>query len=250
MKRSFLFAAGIIIALAFFTGCAREPAVDITNDFECPNFLEVVRSIVSTPSENHTSERIYAADVRNITSITARVKNITSLAGIQHFTALEFLDVTSNQITQADFSNNPALKVLIAEINYLTQINLSHNPALETLSLVVNRLTELDVSNNRALNHLSVSFNPLTELDVSRNLALEGLFVLDGQLTELDISNNRALKRVWLDYNKLTELDVSGNPALIWLSVKNNDMQNVYDVIGWQEIGLQIYEDFLFVKEE
>ena len=107
---------------------------------------------------------------------------ISSLKGIEHFTALETLICYNNQLTALDVSNNMALEMLWCAYNQLTALDVSNNTALEVLACDYNQLTALDVSNNTALKTLSCNGNQLTALDVSKNMALEGLSCYNNQI--------------------------------------------------------------------
>ena len=126
--------------------------------------------------------------------------NISSLKGIEYFTALTTLDCSYNQLTTLD---------------------LSKNTALTTLKCYSNQLTSLDVSNCTALTRLDCSSNQLTSLDVSKNTALDWLSCSSNRLTSLDASNCTALTTLGCYSNQLTSLDVS-NTALTTLSCNKN----------------------------
>ena len=182
---------------------------------------------------------------------------ISSLAGIENFTALLYLDVRQNLLTELDVSNNTELEQLFVAGNQLTTLDLSNNTELKSLSARNTRLTALDISNNTALTDLDVGGTRLTTLNLSNNTALEGLFVHNTPLTMLDLSNNSALIILYITYtqletldvsgsselrilivmgNLLTTLDVSANTRLTLLDVRHNRMNSPADVIGWEGI--------------
>ena len=209
-----------------------------------PNFAAAVRRELGLP-EGAPIPRARAADVTELWP-----ENISSLAGIEYFTALEELFVSGNQLTVLDVSNNPALEGLWISGNNLTTLDVSHNPALIYLSARSNNLTTIDVSNNPALKSLSIDSNNLTTLDVSHNPALEWLFVGDNNLTTLDVSNNPQLRALRVEGNNLTTLDVSNNPLLGALLVSHNDMESPDDVIGWRDNeNLTLDESFRFYPQ-
>ncbi|MCL2225207.1 MAG: putative Ig domain-containing protein [Defluviitaleaceae bacterium] len=142
--------------------------IDITDDFTCSNFLQVVRTVTGIAAP----ERIFLQDVNTVDNIDAPMNGITSLAGLQHFTALEALSVWGNFITEIDLRYNPNLISLIAFGNQLTHLNVSHSPLLESLVAHENNLTALDVSQNPLLTAIGVGGNRLTSLDISNNPAL------------------------------------------------------------------------------
>ena len=230
---------------------------DITDAFECPNFLAYVRGRTNRPYP----QRIFRGDVEGIELISLPYRpeagilmdGVTSLAGIEYFTALKWLIIPNHELSEIDVSSNPYLITLSVSGNPLVALNISNNPRLEQLhlhyhndrsllteldlsnnlelrSLIVRNdsnygkslITELNISSNPSLYHLDVSGNQLTRLDVSNNPALSSLNVSRNQLTELDVSNNPALYSLDVSRNQLTELDISNNPALYSLYVAIN----------------------------
>ena len=211
--------------------------VDITAAFTCPNFLAAVREEIGKPTGP-----IFASDVARVTELWVEESNITSLAGIQHFPALELLNAPYNNLTSLDTSNNPALTQLSVWGNRLTSLNVGNNRALEWLQVGNNQLTTLDVSNNTALTELYVRNNRLTTLNVSNNRALVELDVSTNRLTSLNVSNNPALYELDICANQLTTLDVSNNIALIRLCVLNNRLTslNVSNNVRLQRLDIRM----------
>ena len=192
---------------------------DITDSFECFLFESIVRLLISKPDG-----RIYDTDVDGINNIFARGWGITSLSGIEYFTALRYLYVGYNQLTELDVSNNTALIELVAYNNQLTKLDVSNNTVLTYIFVSWNQLTELDLSDNIALTSLVADNNQLATLDMSNNIALTVLSVEGNQITELDMSNNAALEALFLSANHITELDVSNNISLTHLYIASNQL--------------------------
>jgi Leucine-rich repeat (LRR) protein len=190
---------------------------------------------------------VLTANISGVTYLNVYQKSITSLTGIEDFTALTdlycvdnqltsldvsnnqltSLDVNDNQLTSLNVSNNIALINLYCPNNQLTSLDVSNNTALTELSCGNNQLTSLDVSQNTALDKLTCGINPLTSLDVSNNTALTYLWCVDNQLTSLDVSNNPALTGFSIDFNQLTSLDVSNNTDLQLLGVSVNELTSL-----------------------
>ncbi len=185
------------------------------------------------------------ANISGVTLLEVPDKNISSLDGIEDFTALNYLvcfdnqltslDVTNNvaliqlncsdnQLTSLDVSQNTTLTNLVCNTNQLTSLNISQNTALTDLACIDNQLTSLDLSNNAALTYLEFQTNQLTSLDVSQNTNLTYLNCINNQLTSLDVSNNTALTYLTCRFNQLTSLDVSQNTALTALDCINNQL--------------------------
>ena len=190
------------------------------------------------------------AEIAAVTKIECYERGIGDLTGIEHFTALTYLDCDSNPIkkldvsrytalehllcsgtglTVLDVSHNTALKELRCNRNQLTALDVTHNKALEELQCNNNQLTTLDVSQNTALKKLQFGGNKLTSWDITNNKALEELACDDAGLTALDVSHNTALKALWCNDNQLTALDVSKNINLKRLYCYNN-LLTVLDV--------------------
>ncbi|GHU90210.1 hypothetical protein FACS1894202_09640 [Clostridia bacterium] len=195
------------------------PSTDITAAFTDANFLAEVRTKVGKPTGS-----ILYSDVSGITEISIMNKQISSLNGIEYFTALTYLECVENQLITLDVSKNTALTYLGCANNQLTTLDLSPNTALIYLFCSFNPLTTLDVSKNTALEYLSCSFTPLTTLDVSKNTALTVFYCAENQLATLDVSKNTALTFLQCDSNQLTTLDISKNTALDILRCENNQL--------------------------
>ena len=210
-------------------------------NFEDDNFKAYCVQYFDTNGDREISYE----EAEMVSVISCNDKGITSLKGIQYFTALTnlycsenqltTLDVRnntaltvlschSNQLTTLDVSNNTALKDLYCYNNQLTTLNVSKNTALTILSCKSNQLTTLDVSKNTALLSLSCYSNQLTTLDVSKNTALTVLSCYSNQLATLDVSNNTTLERLYCSSNQLMTLDVSKNTALIQLNCSSNQL--------------------------
>ena len=164
------------------------------------------------------------AEVEGVTYISASGKGIASLKGVEHFTALEELWCSDNQLATLDVSHNTALEDLDCSDNQLTTLDVSHNTALEYLHCYRNQLTTLDVSHNTALKELYCYDNQLTALDVSHSTTLEDLDCSDNKLTILNVSHNTALEDLDCSENQLTTLDVSHIAAIESLSCWDNKL--------------------------
>jgi hypothetical protein len=147
------------------------------------------------------------ANISGVNSLFVGDYDISSLIGIEDFTALTYLSCRSNQLTSLDVSNNTALITLYCYSNQLTSLDVSNNTALNYLSCSNNQLTSLDVSNNTALNYLNCRSNQLTSLDVSNNSALIELRCYNNQLTSLDVRNGNNTN--FTDYNSTNNPDLT-----------------------------------------
>lgn len=166
-------------------------------------------------------------EVQNVIEIDVYDSHITSLKGLEFFTALKELDCSKNALSSLDVSKNTELEWLWCYGNPLFSLDISKNTKLVGLSCYRNNLTSIDVSNNIALEWLGCNENNLTSLDISKNIALEELDCSKNQLTSLDVSNNPALWLLECYNNKLTSLDVSHTPALKELNCYYNELSSL-----------------------
>ena len=207
-----------------------DDAADITAEFD-PAFATALQKKGYISDSRH----ITPADVKDITKLKVsgkwqdheEGKGLTSLKGIEYFTALEYLDCRRNQLTALDVSQNTTLTSLHCNDNQLTALDVSQNTALTELYCGGNPLTALDVSQNTALESLNCVRNQLTTLDISRNIALTELDCQGNQLTALDVSRNTALTELGCQGNQLTVLDVSRNTVLDGLDCGGNRLTSL-----------------------
>ncbi len=209
------------------------------------NFREALRKYNIEFDDNHTITNPQVAVSVKELSISGR--EISSLQGIEAFTALQMLKCSENKLTTLDISANQALTGLTCSFNQLTSLDVSANKELTYLDCGRNQLTRLDVSANKALKVLICYSNQISLLDVSANIELVALSCSENRLTRLDVSGNTALKELkcksnqltglavsagleelFCSDNQLTSLDVSASKALRYLDCRGNRIPVVY----------------------
>ncbi|MDR3261858.1 MAG: hypothetical protein LBT78_08495 [Tannerella sp.] len=196
-------------------------ATDITAQFPDANFLAQVRIALGlNPGDPIEDTDNFAG----VTSLSVSYSDITSLAGIEYFTALENLDCSDNSLTSLDVSGLTALQGLSCYNYSLTALDVSGLNSLVYLSCSDNSLIALNVSGLTALQWLYCYNNSLTSLDVSGLNSLQELYCSDNSLTALNVSGLTALKGLYCYNNSLTSLDVSGLTALQTLYCYNNSL--------------------------
>lgn len=152
---------------------------------------------------------------------------MSSLAGIEYFTALKELYCMRNSLTELDLSNNPELVNLYCAFNNLTELDLSNNPELMMVVCYNNNLTELDLSVNPKLTDVSCSNNRLTLPTLSNCSDLLGMDCSNNALTELNLPNMPRLDMMFCNGNLLSELDLSGLPNLHQLQCHDNELSEL-----------------------
>ncbi len=234
-----LLCAALLAALLPAAAQAEGVTIDETN-FPDAAFREYVERVCDSDGNKVLSaEEIGKVESMMLVAGWTTVSKITSLKGIEYFTALTKLYCYNNALTALDVSQNTALTDLNCSENELTELDVTQNTALTRLNCYNNELTALDVTQNTALTTLSCHSNKLTELNVTQNTALTSLICQNNALTELNVSKNTALTNLDCSINKLTALDVSQNTALTTLAChhtaltaldvsKNTALTNLY----------------------
>ncbi len=187
--------------------------------FEDERFEKAVLAVADKDGDGRVS-REEALEVKKLMVIGLYIK---SLAGIECFENLEWLDCSMNAIKTGcmDLSRNKALKVLNCSGNAsLKELDVTFNTALVALNCKGTGISSLDVSKNIGLTHLNCYYNNLPSLDLSRNTALEFLSCGCNLFTSLDLTHNTALKTLECTFAKLESIDLSKNTALENLDVR------------------------------
>ncbi|PCJ31661.1 MAG: hypothetical protein COA99_17005, partial [Moraxellaceae bacterium] len=79
------------------------------------------------------------------------------------FPSLDFLDLSDNELSDIDITQNTALTYLDLSNNELTDFNSTLNTALTYLDLSNNELTDFNITLNTALTYLDLTNNELTQ---------------------------------------------------------------------------------------
>ena len=163
-------------------------------------------------------------EIAAVTALPLSEKGITSLKGLEYFTALSTLFCDENLLTELDVSKNTALSALYCDNNRLTSLDVTGNPELTVLGCSNNELRELDLRKNTLLTVLSVSGNKLETLDVSQSPELRGIDCSNNELTELKTGKCVNMISLNCDHNKLTSMDFSKMPMLLYLTCHANSI--------------------------
>ena len=107
--------------------------MNITEAFD-PLFAQVLQQRGYIPNASY----ILYGDVRNITQVYVFDEGLTSLQGIEYFSALTSLDCCGNSLTSLDVSGCTALTGLGCTENQLTSLDISKNTSLTSLGCSYN----------------------------------------------------------------------------------------------------------------
>ena len=211
--------------------------------FEDANLERVVRETLGRPQGRLTFE-----DVASLTRLEI-YSNIYSLAGLDYFTALQWLEVWSYQLTDVgslvNLTNLQYLQLAhyqIADLGPLVGM-LSNLTNLQGLSLLDNQLTDVGpLVNLTNLQSLSLGGNQIADLGPLANLTnLQGLSLWGNQLTDVDVGPLAGLTNLnWLrlDHNQLTDVGpLAGLTNLRGLDLKDNQIEDLTPLIANPGLG-------------
>jgi Leucine-rich repeat (LRR) protein len=186
--------------------------------------------------------------ISGITHLNLSLSGIATMTGIEDFTSLEVLDISSNSIDDLDLSGNTtiqelycqravnnslnvsnmtALKILHCYEAAFSTINLTNSTALEELQIYHSVLNSLDVSTNTGLKKLYMYEDTVTSINLNGATALEELYVYRTDITDLDLSTNVALRIVECYEGALQTINTNGANALEELYIQRNNLQNI-----------------------
>jgi Leucine-rich repeat (LRR) protein len=195
--------------------------------------------------------QVPTALIEVVTNLDIPSLSIADLTGIEDFTALTFLNVNNNSLTNLDVTNLVNLEGLLISTNNLATIDLSTLTQLTRFQGRFNTYTSLDFSNNLLLDDLNVDNNPnLTTLNISQNTLLQFIDISDCaianldfsglmNLLELDASNNLLTTVDFTDNIQLTDVYLSGNPVTM-VNVSNLSSLQYFDAFDAQLTSLNI----------
>ncbi|PSV04134.1 hypothetical protein C0W80_01960 [Photobacterium leiognathi subsp. mandapamensis] len=155
MKKILLFVMAVL-GFSALSGCAQHYANISDIPFVDPNFKRCVILQGKAYSEQ-------------ITELKCEGQHISQIKELSNFKNLKQLDLSQNQLTKLDVSDNPHLEVLSLEHNLLNKLKVKSNRQLKVLNVSFNRLTDLDVRKNKELTYLNYEGNPLSNVDIHQN---------------------------------------------------------------------------------
>jgi hypothetical protein len=171
--------------------------------------------------------------------------NISDLTGIEAFTALTFLECSSNLLTSLDVSTSTNLEALFCSNNLLTYLNVSNNPILNHLYCYGNLLTSLDVSNTPCGNWQEPWFSGAGESLLNGYADNPSLFCI--QVDNVNCWNNNSIGSINTSYQYYSEdCNVS---SINELNDNNKTVTKIIDALGREvkqtknQLLFHIYDD-------
>ena len=249
----------LLLAVTLLTGCNKTEELDFSQDIT-EHFDKEFALQLEKRGYIPDAKKITWADVKDINRLDIMnpepkqgvpvspyyrfYGQLTSLAGIEYFSALDTLNCDANQLTALDLSKNTKLRWLFCRGNQLTNLNLSHNRELGNLNCEYNQLIALDVSKCPVLVWMNCGSNQLTTLNISNSRLLARLFCESNRLTALDISNNRMLGTLSCNYNP-------GNGTVIPITAwfDNDNIPSYFPKLVWEAWDSDKVIDIEYIKK-
>lgn len=209
----------IVIALCFIKFTLAQTTLIPDANFE--------QTLIDLGYDSTLDGEVLTANINTITSLDVQNKNISSLDGIEDFTALQTLFIDNNNLISIDLSQNTALGQLSCSNNNLSGLDLSSNLSVWYLDARFNQLTDIDVKQCTLLQVLSLEDNQLTFLNLNPNVQLTILSVKDNNLGALSVKNG--------NNTDIVSFDATNNPGLLCIQVEDVS----YSTTNWTNIDAQ-----------
>ncbi len=232
MRRAFVYLIDLanetIAQTLCITQSGDEKALAETIRFVDPNFETFLLANYDLDGDG----KITKGEALEVVTLNVFDKSITDLTGLEWFTNLISLNVSSNnKLKNLDVTKLTALETLICNDCALTSLDLSQNKALKYLNCqrpYTGGLTRLDLSQNKALTYLDCSSQHIAILDLSQNTELQEIFCQkeagNSYLQTLKIPNCSKLHTLDCNTQKLSTIDLSGCPELTILNIYSNNL--------------------------
>ena len=146
-----------MLAVMMLAICAEAWADVEINETNFPD--DLFRNYVSGTFDKDSNGTLSNAEIATVTRMDAlHSSRISSLKGIEHFTALMILNCYKDELTSLNVRKNAALETLRCSYNQLKTLDVSRNTALRILYCDNNQFSAIDVSGCSVLSELSCSF--------------------------------------------------------------------------------------------
>ncbi|MFK7749978.1 MAG: T9SS type A sorting domain-containing protein [Kordia sp.] len=157
-------------------------------------------------------------------SISSLYGNLTDLSPIENLTLLEQLAISDVEATTFDASALVNLEYVYINDSAITSLDFSNATNLVELSVETTPLTEINLSNNPLLDDFVISNTNISQLNLSSCIALKNLNASNcSSLINLEVSQCSLLEFIEFDDNLLLPyVDLSSNTALVSVRAEDN----------------------------
>ena len=218
-------------------------------NFPDERFQDFVRQFDTDHDGFYTYDYLSQKELDAVQKLDIINYSITSLKGIEFFTALTDLNCCNNWIASLDVSKNTVLITLDCSCNSLSSLDVSHNTELSTLNCSCNRLTSLDINTNNALINLSCFGNQITVLDIQTLPSLRDA-VIDGEVEKHDsyvrfYNNNGSLEA-----DREVLLNTGNNPSGVRICKANFPDENFRKLVWEYDTEQDDYYSFGYLSDK
>jgi len=172
------------------------------------------------------TDSINNIDSLDISSFSGQAAKINSLAGIENFTNLQYLNCSNNKFDTLNLNKNESLKHIICVSDSIEVLMIDSLFSLYKLQCNSNNIANLNLSGNPSLTELWCWDNQLINLNLSNNIYLGYLFCGENNLTSLDLSMLNLID-LRCQNNAISTINLNNNDLLEWLSCYNNNLENI-----------------------
>jgi len=159
--------------------------------------------------------------------------SISSLNGIEAFTAITNLNCTDNDLSSLNVSSNTALSLLSIFNNNISNLDVSQNSVLTRLWCMFNDITSLDLSQNSGLVFLQANNNELSSLNLANgnNTNMIGCVTNANNLTCIHVDDATYSTTNWTgnDFNKDAGASYSESCAGT-IGIEDNELESTFSI--------------------
>ncbi len=204
-------------------------------NFVDPNFKQALLNhspVIDTDGDGE----ICVTEAEAALLIVATNKNIRNTSGIEYFKNIHTLNLSKNDFTHIDLSQNNRLAIIRLSRNKLKRLDLYNHPELRHLTAMSSgEIEEINILNSPVLWNLQVHNNKLSKLNLAGASLLYNLEVPFNNLTQVDLSSNTELWTLNISNNPLSDIDLSANTKLEFVRLNNTDIKSI-DIRSIQEL--------------
>lgn len=202
-------------------------AIDEVN-FPDKEFREVVSDFDTDKDGYLTTAELYA-----VSEINAQVSLISDLKGIEYFTELKRLIVSSNKLTSLDLSKNTKLTSLSCDYNKLTSLDLSNNKLLVYVYCSKNEIEELVLPKDNKIKALEIENNKIKEVDVASmpyltTLACEGNSLLYLSDFNVESTSSSHIFPSFSGKDNVRDIELEGDI----ITIEGADLSRIFNLKG------------------
>ena len=223
---NFSFKSPTYINKIIATKIYKDPANSAFND---QNFYNCIIDSYNTANSTNLAytHELDDEELAGISALSCPSYEIADVSGIEKIINLEYLNLSSNVLTEIDLQSNTMLEYVDLNNNDIDMIDLTGLTELKRLLLQSNAITEINLSSNVSLKELNLGFNNLASIDLENNIGLEILYLNNNDFDEVILNANSELIALHIETNNIETLDVTNMKNLIELYIGYNTISEI-----------------------